>query len=56
MNRLQDSKKTKTSVQISKQTRLKLAKLGTIASTYDSLINELVNHVTKCDRFWEMKD
>ncbi len=46
----------KTSIQISKETRLKLANLGTIGSTYDSVINDLMEHCTKCDSFWSEKN
>ena len=42
----------KTSVQITKETRLKLAKLGTLSSTYDSVINDLIDHAEKCQIFW----
>ena len=45
----------KTSVQITKETRLKLGKLGTLSSTYDSIINGLVEHAYHCDRYWNDK-
>jgi len=45
----------KTSIQISTETRLKLANLGTLASTYDSVINDMIEHCTKCDQWWENK-
>ncbi len=55
MKLVEQSNIKKTSIQISGQTRLKLIKLGTLASTYDSVINDLIEHCTKCDGWWENK-
>ena len=38
-----------TTVQLKKTTRERLAKLGTVSSTYDSVINELIDHAENCD-------
>lgn len=51
--KLKDPISKKTSVQISHETRLKLAKLGMLSQTYDSLIVELIEHVWVCPKFWE---
>ncbi len=45
----------KTSIPIQKETKEKLSRLGSLKSTYDSVINELVEHVQQCDRYWEDK-
>lgn len=43
----------KTTIQVKKTTKERLSKLGCVNSTYDSLINEILDHLDKCDRFWE---
>jgi len=35
-------------IQIKRDTKEKLAKLGTLSSTYDSVLNELIDHVQNC--------
>lgn len=37
-------------IQVKKQTKDKLSKLGSLASTYDSVISELIEHVENCQR------
>ena len=45
----------KTSIPIQKETKERLSRLGNLKSTYDSVINELVEHVEQCDKYWEDK-
>jgi len=43
----------RTRIGIKKATRDRLAKYGSITSTWDSLICEILDHLEYCDRFWE---
>jgi len=42
-------------ISIKKKTKDRLAKFGIKTSTWDSILNELMNHADKCDRFWEVR-
>jgi hypothetical protein len=42
-----------TQIQISEKTKKQLAKIGTKSSTWNAIINDLMNHALGCDRFWE---
>lgn len=46
---------SKTKIEIRKQTMLKLAKYGDITSTWDSVINEILDHIETCDKWWANK-
>lgn len=37
-----------TVIQIHKETKNRLSKLGTVSSTYDSVLNELLDHFENC--------
>ena len=37
------------------KTKKRLAKFGNKLTTWDSILNELMNHANRCDRFWEDK-
>ena len=50
-----DTKCLNSTIKVNKSTKDKLSKLGTVASTYDSVLNELIDHATKCDHYWEDK-
>ena len=39
---------TRTTIQIEKQTVRRIAQLGKFHSTYDSILNELLDHIEKC--------
>ena len=43
----------KSSIVIKKSTKERLAKLGSLTSTWDVLLNNLLDHLEHCDRFWE---
>jgi len=38
-----------TTIQLKKTTRERLAKLGTVSSTYDSVINQIITHYESCN-------
>lgn len=42
-------------IEVKKSTKNKLSKLGSINSTYDAVINELIYHVDTCDKFWSKR-
>ena len=42
----------KTTVIVSRKTKLQLQKLGNIGDSFDSVIISLLKHVDKCDSFW----
>jgi len=44
--------KTHTTITIQKNTKRKLSLLGRKGQTFDKLLNEIVTHIEKCDRFW----
>jgi len=44
-----------TTLVLKKETKEKLAKLGTLSSTYDSVLNELIDHIQNC-RLVEKKE
>ncbi len=40
---------------VSKRTRKRLTKFGNKNSTWDSILNELMNHAEQSDRYWECR-
>lgn len=42
-------------IQIKKETKYKLAKLGNLSDTYDSIINALLEHVENCHSWQDQK-
>ena len=40
---------------VNKRTRKRLAKFGIKNSTWDSILNELMNHAEQSDRYWECR-
>jgi len=42
----------KSTISLQKTTRDRLSKYGSMSSTWDSVINELLDHVEKCDNYW----
>lgn len=42
-----------TSIQLKSKTKSRLKKFGNLSSTYDSVLNMLLDHAENCDRFWE---
>ncbi len=42
----------KTTIPVSKKTKLQLQKLGNIGDSFDSVISSLLKHSDKCDSFW----
>lgn len=42
----------KTTIIVSKKTKLQLQKLGNIGDSFDSVIISLLEHSDKCDQFW----
>jgi len=45
-------KPQKTSIVVSRKTKLQLKKLGNIGDSFDSVIASLLKHSEKCDSFW----
>jgi len=45
-----------TTIQISREVRDKLKKLGRKGETYNDILKGLKNHAEKCDRYWEDKN
>lgn len=45
-----------TSVKLKKETKNRLARFGTLSSSYDILINEILDHLEKCDRYWQERE
>ena len=41
------------SIKIQESTKERLNKLGNLSSTYDSVINNLIDHADGCEKFWE---
>lgn len=37
-----------TTIQVKQETKEKLSRLGDLSSTYDSILNELLEHVENC--------
>jgi len=44
--------KLQTSITLTRTTRDKLNKFGKKDQTFDQLLNEILNHIEKCDRWW----
>ena len=42
----------RTTIQLKKITRQRLATNGNKTQTFDELVNEILNHVENCDRWW----
>ena len=45
----------KVKITINKETEEKLEKLGSMNSTFDSVLNDLLDHVDTCDRWWNKR-
>ncbi|MBI1829729.1 MAG: hypothetical protein HY222_00665 [Thaumarchaeota archaeon] len=52
---LNNKTNNKTTIQLKKSTKIKLAKFGNLTSTYDSVISDLITHAKKCDLFWSKR-
>ncbi|WP_179365738.1 hypothetical protein [Nitrosarchaeum sp. AC2] len=46
----------KCSIQIKQSTKEKLSSFGTLAETYDSVINDLIDHALRCQLFNKEKN
>lgn len=46
---------TKTTIDIQNSTKERLAGYGNLGSTWDSILDELLDHVEKCDTYWSNK-
>jgi len=44
--------KNRTTIELKKQTRDRLAHLGRKGQTFDELVTEILNHTESCDRWW----
>jgi len=44
---------SKTTIQLEKNTVRRLAKLGKFHSTYDSIVNKMIDHLENCSRLNE---
>lgn len=44
-----------TSIHIKKTTKGRLQQHGTVADSFDSLLNSILDHLEKCDKYWEDK-
>lgn len=42
----------KNSLQINKETKIRLARFGFKLSSWDSILNALMDHAEKCDIYW----
>lgn len=51
MNKRTDSNK-KVTIWLEKKTKLRLARFGNLLSSWENVINELLDHVEKCDKYW----
>ena len=40
-------------IKIKKATKLRLIAFGRFSSSYDAVLNELLDHVDKCQQYWE---
>ena len=38
-----------TTIQVKTETKEKLSRLGNLSSTYDSILNELLDHIENCN-------
>ena len=45
----------KVKITINKETEKKLEKFGSMNSTFDSVLNDLLDHVDTCDRWWDKR-
>jgi len=45
----------KTRITVSKKTADRLKEFGDMGSTYDSVLNDLMDHVNTCDLWWNRK-
>ncbi len=41
---------------LKEHTKTRLTKLGNLGSTFDSVVNEILDHVESCDKFWSDKN
>lgn len=48
-------KSQKTTIVVSKKTKLQLQKLGNIGDSFDLVITSLLAHSDRCDSFWSDK-
>ena len=46
----------KTTIPLEKNTKSRLEKLGNLSSTYDSVVNEVLDHIKSCDTFWGKRE
>lgn len=44
-----------TTIVIKKSTKERLSKLGTLSGTYDSVINDILDHLEKCEQYNQLK-
>jgi len=42
----------RTTIELKKETKNKLSRLGRKGQTFDQLVSDLLKHVGSCDRFW----
>ncbi len=42
----------KTTINLTEDTKERLSNYGRITSTWDSVLNEILDHIERCDRFW----
>lgn len=43
------------SLSIQKSTKDRLSKYGRVTSTWDSVLNKILDHIERCDLFWSEK-
>lgn len=41
-----------TTIKLKKETKTRLSKFGSLSSSYDLLVNEILDHLDKCNIFW----
>lgn len=44
------------SIKLEKETKSRLERFGSISMSHDTLINEILDHLDECDRFWSEKE
>jgi len=44
------------SIHIKNKTKVRLAKFGNLLSSWDSILNDLMDHIEKCDKYWSEKE
>jgi|SaaInlStandDraft_5_1057022.scaffolds.fasta_scaffold75609_2 hypothetical protein len=44
-----------TTISVQKKTKQRLEKRGNLGTTYDNVLNEILDHLESCDTWWSNK-